>query len=463
MNSCRIPAKLQSAHLLGICGAGMQPIARALHHDGVRVSGSDPDAEKGKKLAAAGITFFPHHREENLGTPDVVVFSSAISDENPELHAARLRGIPVVHRSEMLGWFLSRRESILVAGMHGKTTTTALASLLLAAAGMDPWSFVGGSVDEFGGNLRIGGAKYAVAEADESDGSFLNLPRHHAIVTNIEPEHMNYWRTEENLYRGFREFIGAIPPGGSLVACGDDPGIRRLLSQVPGRALTYGIGNGAAEFDTTIADLGGMGSRFRVARRGRDLGEFRLGIPGRHNVANASGAIAMAISLGAEPAPLRDALAEFHGVDRRFRKRPGPAGAMLIDDYAHHPTEIAATLAAARLLAKERGGRLVAVFQPHRYTRTQTFFADFGPSLSGADHAILLDIYGAGEVPIPGISGHDLAALMRRQVSTPVEFIASFETVKNRLEEMLKVDDIVLLLGAGSVTKLCGMLSPAVA
>jgi len=454
------PAELrfQSAHFIGICGAGMKPIAHALLSLGIRVAGSDLEGGKEASLSAAGATIHPGHAAEHLGEADVVVYSSAIPESNPEMMAARRRGIRCLHRSEMLAWFLAQRESILIAGTHGKTTTTAMTAILLEAAGMDPWGFVGGSVPRFGGNLRAGGERFAVAEADESDGSFLLLPRDHAIITNIEAEHLNYWRTEERLFEGFETFAAAIPTGGIIALCADDPGIQRLLPALGAHGHTYSAQGAAADYSAREIHLHGEGSRFRLHRGDQALGWVELHIPGIHNVSNATGALALALELGADFERIRQALLEFRGVDRRFTKRVADAGFMVIDDYGHHPTEMAATLAAARMLANERAGRLHVVFQPHRYTRTESFLSGFGPALRGADAVVVTDVYAAGEAPIPGVSGETLARRMPAGSGCPVEYIPGFEDIRNFIHQSAKKSDIVLILGAGSVTKLSYLL-----
>ncbi|CAN5407876.1 UDP-N-acetylmuramate--L-alanine ligase [soil metagenome] len=449
---------IRHAHFIGVCGAGMKPIAHALLSQGVRVSGSDLDLDKGADLLAAGAKLYRGHASDNLQNPDVVVYSTAISDDNPEIARARAEGIPIVHRSEMLGWFLAKKESVLIAGTHGKTTTTTLVSLLLERAGMDPWSFVGGHVREFNGNLRVGGSGLAVAEADESDGSFLNLPRNHAIITNIEAEHLNYWGDERRMFQGFAEFAHGIPKSGNLVVCIDDPGVRRFLSMIDRHVTTYSTQDDTAEFTAHGIKLTGTGSSFDLLRRGKNLGRASIGVPGLQNVANALAAFAMADQLGADISTLLPALAEFRGVDRRFTKTQSEDGYLVIDDYAHHPTEITATVAAARMLATERDGRLVAVFQPHRYSRTQSFFADFGGSFHQVDHLILTEVYASGEPALEGISGSSLQRQISSEIAAPVEFIADFPAIKKRVQNVIKDNDIVLLLGAGSVTKLANLL-----
>lgn len=451
--------QLREVHLVGICGSGMKPLAHALMSLGVAVSGSDLDTEKAVALRDRGARVYTGHAADHVGTPDALVYSTAISSENPEMQAARQRGIPLVHRSEMLAYFLRRRESVLVAGTHGKTTSTTLLTLLLEAAGMDPWGFVGGSVPAFGGNLRIGGERLAVAEADESDGTFLNLPRDHAIITNIEPEHLNYWQTEERMFDGFEEFALEVPAQGNLVLCADDPGVSRLLARLARPVITWSTKAQSADYHAADIQLSGSGSSFVLYKGQRRLGPVRLGIPGLHNVSNAVGTLALAMALGGDFEAMAPALAGFHGVDRRFTRKPGPYGSLVIDDYGHHPTEIAVTVQAARLLANERGGRLIVAIQPHRYTRTASFFDAFGPAVRGADLAVVMEIYAAGEEPIPGVSGAKLAEKAASQLDIPVLFSPDLADTEKIIREHLKKDDTVLLLGAGSVTKLGYLLS----
>ncbi len=450
--------QLKTAHFLGVCGAGMMPIAHALLHEGVKVSGSDIDLTKGKDLISKGATLHEGHHEDNLNPVDAIVYSTAIPMNNPEILKGEQLGIPLLHRSEMLGLFLQTKESILVAGTHGKTTTTAMLTLLLEAAGFDPWSFVGGKVDEFNGNLRVGTSQYAVAEADESDGSFLKLPRNHAIITNIEPEHLNYWKTEELMYQGFEEFISSLNGSSKLVVCVDDPGIKKLQGRAKGAFIPYSLEDDQCCFYGEIIQESGTGTKLAIYQSGNFLGEVELAVPGRHNASNATGAIALALSLGAEFKKITHSLNTFQGVRRRFTKSQSEAGFLIVDDYAHHPTEIEATVKSARLLARERGGELYAVLQPHRYTRTAEFFHDFAPSLHGVDHLIVTDVYAAGEKEIPDINGKSLSMEISK-VNIDSEFISDFKNIKKSIYKRIKKDDIVLLLGAGSVTNLSDLLS----
>ena len=454
-----IPAQLQSAHLIGICGSGMFPLAQALAKAGVAVSGSDQGAEKADKLHKIGVRFHLGHEAANICSQQVVVVSTAISADNPEIVAARKQGIPIVHRSEMLGWFLARVEPILIAGTHGKTTTTTMVGLLLEALGVDPWCFVGGTVQQFGGNVRLGTSHHAVAEADESDGSFLNLPRTHVIATNIEAEHLNHWGNFENLLEGFAQLVEGMPAEGQLVLCLDDPGARQLIERISRPVVGYGLHTHDAEFQAVNVVLRGESSTFDLIRHGVRLCHVHLGVPGQHNVSNATAAYALLVSMGFDVHEIGDALADFHGVDRRFTKRVAKSGFMVIDDYAHHPTEIAVTIAAARRLAHERGGRLLGVFQPHRYTRIADLFNDFGQCFTGLDELLMMEIYTGGEAPIEGVTSELFHARVTSQYGFPVRLCRAFDVIEKIVSDTIKNDDTVLLLGAGSVTKLAPLLA----
>jgi UDP-N-acetylmuramate--alanine ligase len=335
-----------------------------------------------------------------------------------------------------------------------------MVTLLLQSAGLEPWSFVGGHVTEFQGNSLIGGSRIAVAEADESDGSFLGLPRQHAIITNIEDEHLNYWQTSERMFAGFEAFANAIGTGGNLVCSADDSGVNALLPRLTSAVSLYSVkGDARARWQARAVELRGSSSAFDLYDGDRRLGRVDLGVPGIHNVGNATAAFGLALQLGADFPRIQHALSNFHGVDRRFTKKDAPNGALVIDDYGHHPTEMRVTVEAARRLADERGGRLFCVIQPHRYTRTASFFADFGPSLKGADDITVTEIYGAGEEPIAGVSGKSLADLIASQTAVSTQFSDDFYSIKKSLLGRTKNGDIVLLLGAGSITKLVTLLT----
>lgn len=442
----------RAVHLIGIAGVGMRALAKALLARGIAVSGSDTCAPaKYQDLVEAGVRVHPTHDAAAIGDPCAVVYSSAIPSENPELRAARERGIPVLHRSALLGRFLSERRTLLVAGTHGKTTVTALLGLLFEAAAQDPWVFVGGHVPEFGGYVRGGGMTWCVAEADESDGTFLDLPGEFAIITNIEADHLNHWGTEEKFFEGFVVFAARFAPG-KVALCLDDPGAARLAAAMPGHFITYGIANPAAEFRATDLELNARGSRFALYRGDALLGTMGVGIPGVHNVLNALGSLALATAAGLEPRTLRDALTGFRGVGRRFTCRELTTGVLVVDDYAHHSTEIAVTIASAQPLKESRRGRLIVVFQPHRASRAIHLRDCFPHSFSGSDYLIVTDIYLAGENAVPGLDGRILAREIAVANGFPVEHVADARAAAVRAHAASRPGDVILFLGAGSIT-----------
>ena len=413
-------AKLQRVHFVGIGGIGMSGIAEVLLNLGYKISGSDlkPSAVT-ERLAGMGAQTFEEHAAENVTGADVVVISSAIVADNPEVVEARRQHIPVIQRAEMLAELMRLKYGIAVAGMHGKTTTTSMVAAVLAAGGLDPTVVVGGRVDALGSNARLGKSQYLVAEADESDRSFLKLSPILSVVTNIDREHMDCYRNMRDVKQTFIEFMDHIPFYGMVVACNDDAVLRKLLPQVRRRVLTYGTRRGSdflikvqrpAAVTNAESNESTPGqrprSRFRVQYRERDLGDFTLQVPGLHNVLNATAAIAVGIGLDIPADQIRTALETFRGVDRRFQLRGEAGGISVIDDYGHHPTEIRATLAAAR----ECGYRKIhVIFQPHRFTRTQELMDEFATAFNAADTVCVLDIYAASEKPIEGVSGERLA------------------------------------------------------
>lgn len=456
-----IPNPLESVHLIGICGSGMYPLAQALLEEGVQVSGSDINIDKASPLIDQGAPCYLGHAAVNIGSPSVVVISSAIAQDNPELNAARLKGIPIVHRSVMLGWFLHRRRSILIAGTHGKTSTTAMLGLLMKGCGKQSWCFVGGYVPEFNGNFLSGDSGYAIAEADESDGSFLNLPRDHMILTNIEPEHMNYWRTRGRLFDGFRAMIEGIPDNGILALCRDDPGNQEILGTIGRSFVSWSLTNDS-KADYRASDIIYTGDSIEFTFQGSKIDtpiRVHAGVPGEHNVSNLCGSLTMMAELDELDNRAGEALKSFRGVNRRFTKLYAPEGFLVIDDYAHHPTEIAATMRAASRVREERNGRLFVVFQPHRYSRIAELFDAFSTCFEGADELIVMDIYSSGEAPIPGVSSDKLSDKLELEYHFAVQHIPTIPEVEKTLLFRIKSDDIVLLLGAGSVTKLVDLLT----
>jgi UDP-N-acetylmuramate--alanine ligase len=448
-------AKIQRIHFVGIGGIGMSGIAEVLLNLGYKVSGSDlKHSGVTARLISLGAQVFDGHQAENVRGADVVVTSSAIARDNPEVAEAHRLHLPVIQRAEMLSELMRLKYGIAIAGMHGKTTTTSMVASVLAAGGLDPTVVVGGRVDAMGSNARLGKSQYLVAEADESDRSFLKLSPILSVVTNIDREHMDCYRDMQDVEDTFIEFIDRVPFYGMVVACWDNEALRALLPRVQRRVVTYGIGEGADFRISSFARCGTQGepnSTFEVTYKGRSLGEFHLRVPGAHNILNATAAIAVGIGLDVGPEHIRRALEEFRGVDRRFQIRGSGAGVTVIDDYGHHPTEIKATLAAA----KECGyRRVLVVFQPHRYTRTQLLMEDFADAFRDADAVFMLDIYAASEPPIAGVNAQSLAAKVRDKCNRPAEYVATFDDAIEAVAKNAQAGDMVLTLGAGNVSQL---------
>jgi UDP-N-acetylmuramate--alanine ligase len=448
-------AKIQRIHFVGIGGIGMSGIAEVLLNLGYKVSGSDlKSSAVTQRLAGLGAATFEGHRAENIAGAEVVVTSSAISPENPEVTEAHRLHIPVIQRAEMLAELMRLKYGIAIAGMHGKTTTTSMVAAVLAAGGLDPTVVVGGRVDAMGSNARLGKSQYLVAEADESDRSFLKLSPILSVVTNIDREHMDTYRNMRDVKKTFLEFMDRVPFYGMIVACNDDPVLRRLLPEVQRSTVTYGTKRGS-DFWIKAPTLHPPLNRFSVSYRKKDLGEFTLHVPGVHNVLNATAAIAVGVGLDVSVDAIRTALDQFRGVDRRFQLRGRAAGVSVIDDYGHHPTEIKATLAAAR----QCGFRKVhVIFQPHRYTRTRDLMEDFTTAFADADSLFVLDIYAASEKPIEGITGEILAQRIREKSGKSVEYVSSFADAVNSAASAAQDGDMILTLGAGSVSQLGPMI-----
>jgi UDP-N-acetylmuramate--alanine ligase len=449
-------AKLKRIHFVGIGGIGMSGIAEVLINLGFKVSGSDLKASAiTHRLAGLGAITFEGHRAENIAGAEVVVTSSAISRENPEVAEAHRLHIPVIQRAEMLAELMRLKYGIAVAGMHGKTTTTSMVAAVLAGGNLDPTIIVGGRVDAMGSNARLGKSHYLVAEADESDRSFLKLSPIISIVTNIDREHMDTYRDMEDVENTFIDFMDKVPFYGMVIACNDNDGLRALLPRVQRRSVTYGLREDSdfriLAADSELAKDGPVPlSRFRVQYQGKLLGEFHLHVPGAHNVLNATAAIAVGIGLDVSVEQIRDALVSFRGVDRRFQLRGEVDGVRVIDDYGHHPTEIKATLSAARQIAQ---GKLHVIFQPHRYSRTQLLLEDFGRAFGDADNVFVLDIYAASEKPIPGVTAEAVAAKIAAS-GQPAMYVSSFADAITAVTAAAKPKDMILTLGAGSVSQL---------
>lgn len=448
----------QHIHFLGIGGIGMSGIAEILLNLGMRVSGSDlrPGATT-DRLEFLGATIYAGHARGQLGDASVVVASSAIASTNPEIVEAQERRIPVIQRAEMLAELMRLKYGIAIAGMHGKTTTTSMVASVLAAGGLDPTVVVGGRVDALGSNARLGSSQYLVAEADESDRSFLKLSPILAVVTNLDREHMDCYRDMEDVESAFLQFMDKVPFYGAVTACADDSHLTAILPRARRRILTYGA-NKAADFRLEILGQSGSAgefSRFRIHDANGVLGPFALRVPGRHNILNATAAVAIGCQLEIPEERIALGLESFRGVDRRFQLRGRAHGVAVVDDYGHHPTEIAATLAAAR----ECGyARIHVVFQPHRYTRTRDLFQEFTTSFALADSLVVLPIYAASEEPIPDI---DAATLSAHITQPPAAFAADFAEATALVVGSARPGDLILTLGAGNVSQLAPLILDA--
>jgi len=448
-------------HFVGIGGIGMSGIAEVLLNLGYPVTGSDlHESEATRRLRSLGAEIFIGHQEENLATPpSVVVISTAVKYSNPEVLEARRRQIPVVPRAEMLSELMRMKYGIAVAGSHGKTTTTSMIAAVLSSAGLDPTMVIGGRLHMLGTNAKMGQGEILVAEADESDGSFLFLSPIIAVVTNIDREHMDYHHTMEQLSESFLTFINKVPFYGVAVLCIDNLNVRALVSKARKRVITYGLSSDA-EFSAADLQMNAGGVEFSV-RRGSDmLGRVHLRLPGRHSATNALAAVAVARELEIPFATAAAALGEFTGVHRRFEIKGEPNGIMVIDDYGHHPAEVRATIGAIRDSWKRP---LTVIFQPHRYTRTHDLFDEFLTAFEGADRLILTDIYSAGEDPIPATNSESLYQAIKRQGHMDVEFVPDQKRIAAALTEKLKPGDIALTLGAGDIYKVGEALVEALA
>lgn len=445
--------KIQHIHLIGIGGAGMSGIAEVLLTLGYKVSGSDLQySETIRHLEELGGKIFIGHKESNIGNAQVVVVSSAVSPANPEVLAARAKVIPVIPRAEMLAELMRLKFGVAIAGAHGKTTTTSMVAAVLAQAGLDPTIVIGGKVNALGSHARLGRGELLVAEADESDGSFLKLSPSIVAVTNIDREHLDHYGTMERLLESFVEFINRIPFYGLAVLCVDDDHVRTMLPHVIKRFQLYGLrehpGAPTPDFRATEIVPKRWETEFRAFFRGKNLGPFRLSIPGAHNVSNALAAIAIGLELEVPIDLIRKGLAAFTGVERRFQLRGEKGSVMLVDDYGHHPTEIRATLAAAK---QGWGRRLVVLFQPHRYTRTRDLGEEFVHAFDQADLLFLTEIYPAGEAPIPGVTGEKLAEAIRQRGHPLTIWVERKELLAEQVLPLLLPGDMVITLGAGDI------------
>ena len=444
--------RYQQMHFVGIGGAGMSGIAEILLNLGYRVTGSDLRRNDAvERLEQLGAKVFIGHDAAHVEGAHVVVYSSAVSRDNVELRVARQRAIPVIPRAEMLAELMRLKYGIAVAGTHGKTTTTSMIGAVLAEGRYDPTIIVGGRVTSLGSNVRLGQGEFLVAEADESDGSFLKLAPTMAVVTTIDAEHLDHYGTLESIQDAFAAFVAKVPFYGAAVLCLDEPNIQRLIPRVEKRVVTYGL-ESSADLVARRVRLTGLTSRFEVHGRGALLGECALAIPGRHNVRNALAAIGVGLDLEIPFVTIQKALGGFAGVQRRFQVRGTVDRVTVVDDYGHHPVEIRATLAAAKA---GFDCRVVTVFQPHRYTRTQLLFGEFLTAFNQADVLIVMDIYGAGETPIDGVSAADLAEGIRAHGHRNVTYLGGDRArIVDHVFCIARPGDIILTLGAGDVSQL---------
>ncbi|MEM6308445.1 MAG: UDP-N-acetylmuramate--L-alanine ligase [Pseudomonadota bacterium] len=448
----KLPLDVGPIHFVGIGGIGMSGIAEVLLNHGYTVQGSDLKASKiTDRLAGLGARIFEGQAAANIDNADVIVISSAIKPGNAELDAARARGLPIVRRAEMLAELMRLKSNVAVAGTHGKTTTTTMVATLLDAGSFDPTVINGGIIHAYGSNARMGQGEWMVVEADESDGTFNRLPATIAIVTNIDPEHMEHWGTEAALHQGFYEFVSGIPFYGFAVCCTDDPDVQALVGRVTDRRIvTYGF-NAQADVRATNLTYDGGSAYFDVALQGEEMviENCMLPMPGDHNVSNALPAIAVARHLGMKAGEIRAALAAFGGVNRRFTKVGEVNGVTIIDDYGHHPVEIAAVLKAARQASE---GRVIAVHQPHRYTRLSHHFEEFCACFNDADVVGIAEVFAAGEDPIVGASRDDLVAGMIRSGHRYARAVVDEADLVQLVQEQARAGDMVVCLGAGTIS-----------
>ncbi len=450
-----MPLSIGTIHFVGIGGIGMSGIAEVLHMLGYSVQGSDiAESANVKRLRAQGIRVNVGHDASNLGDAQVVVVSTAVRADNPEVTAARQNLIPVVRRAEMLAELMRLRWAIAVGGTHGKTTTTSLIAAVLEAAKMDPTVINGGIIEAYGSNTRMGAGDWMVVEADESDGSFLRLPATIAVVTNMDPEHLDHWGTAEAMTAGYDQFVGSIPFYGFAVLCIDHPGVQAMIPRVDRRIVTYGFSPQAdIRADRLVANT--LGATFEVEvtdrfrNRTRRMGPYRLPMLGQHNVQNALAAVAVAVEMEIDDQTLRHAFMTFKGVKRRFTRCGDSGGITVIDDYGHHPVEIAAVLKAAR----QAGARdVIAIVQPHRYSRLASLFTEFCTCMNDAGTVVIADVYAAGEAPIPGITRDALVDGLRASGHRSVVALPGPEHLAEMVHAIAKPGDFVICLGAGTIT-----------
>lgn len=456
--------RVRHIHFIGIGGIGMSGIAEVFLGLGLEVQGSDlAEKETVQRLRKLGANIFLGHDKNNIGNAEVVVVSSDIHTENPEVLEAKKRNIPVIPRAEMLGELMRLRHGIAIAGSHGKTTTTSLVAAILQHAHFDPTVVIGGKVNQLGSNAKLGRGPFLVAEADESDGSFRLLSPSIAVITNIDPEHLNYWKGGiEEIKAAFVDFANHLPFFGLAVICLDSEHVRAVLPQLKRRIATYALDH-EAEYQARDITHTGLMTEFTLVKHGQEIDRFHINLVGRHNVQNSLAALAVGDELGIPFPVMKEALLEFSGVQRRFTLIGETQGITIIDDYGHHPTEIKAVLNAAKVTFPDR--RILVLFQPHRHTRTHELFDDFVGAFNDAHHVFLTDIYGAGESPIGDISSKKLAKACKDAGFKHVEYGGTLVDATEKIAAFAKPDDVIITLGAGSITqsapKLLKMLNPA--
>jgi UDP-N-acetylmuramate--alanine ligase len=443
--------KLKHIHMIGIGGTGMNGIAEVLHNLGYKVSGSDiAENESTRRLRGLGATISIGHKSENVVGADVAVLSSAIKEDNVEVQEARHMKIPVIPRAEMLAELMRMRYGIAVAGSHGKTTTTSMISTVLDKAGFDPTIIIGGRLNTLGANAKLGVGDFFVAEADESDRSFLLLPPFIAVLTNIDAEHLDQYKGVDDIKRAFVQFANKVPFYCPIILCLDDPNLQSIIPQLARRLITYGFSTQSDIYARDMRFEGGT-STSTLYYKGRELGILRLSVPGQHMILNAMAAVAVGLDLDIPPSIILEALAGYGGAGRRFEIKADIGGIMVVEDYGHHPTEIRATLDGAK-----RGWprRLVAVFQPHRFTRLSHLMDDFATAFNQADVVVLSEVYPAGEAPIPGIDGQALMSEVVRFGHKDAHFIPNLTDIPAQLQKLVRPGDIVIVLGAGNINKI---------
>lgn len=441
---------IHKIHLIGIAGSGMRAIANILISQGFEVSGSDiQESAVTERFRKMGATIHIGHNADYVKGVDAVVRSTAIHADNPELMAAHELQIPILHRSDIVKAMLDITKGIAVAGAHGKTTTTSMLGQIFVEAGLDPTVIIGGEVDYLGGSSQWGRGEYSIAEADESDGSFLKLNPKAIVITNIENDHMDHYGTMEHLLDAFCEFVGKLPKDGKAVVCGDNPSIQKVMPRVDRHFVTYGLGEDNDYRARNIHYEKGI-LVYEAMKGDEVIATIRLKVPGTHNALNSLGAFVMATDCGIPADVVVAALAKFTGAKRRFETKGHVKGIWVVDDYAHHPTEIAATLSAAKALESHR---VVCVFQPHRFTRTNLLLKEFGKAFVNADVLFITDIYSAGEDPIAGIDGHSIPDMVKATTGQDVHYIADVNDVPQTVKQILQPDDLVITMGAGSISQ----------